>query len=375
MAFPVTRMRRLRRTAELRQLVSETRLTPGAFVYPMFVCPGEGIRKEIRSMPGVFNLSVDKAVKEAEEVYSLGVPAVILFGLPEKKDEVATGAWADDGIVQQATRALKREVPGLIVMGDVCLCEYMSHGHCGVVKSKTTTKSLGAAVRDSMTPSQRILAVKGKNTIKDEKEKAIKAAAERMAKEVLSSFEIDNDSSLELLARTSVSLAEAGVDIIAPSDMMDGRVAAIRKALDAAGLINTPILSYAAKFASGFYGPFREAADSAPQFGDRRSYQMDGANVREAMREIEADIEEGADMIMVKPAMPYLDVIAAARDRFDLPLAAYQVSGEYAMIEAAARNKWIERERVMMESLVSIRRAGASIILTYYAKDAARLLA
>ena len=375
MAFPVTRMRRLRRTAELRQLVSETRLTPGAFVYPMFVCPGEGIRKEIRSMPGVFNLSVDKAVKEAEEVYSLGVPAVILFGLPEKKDEVATGAWADDGIVQQATRALKREVPGLIVMGDVCLCEYMSHGHCGVVKSKTTTKSLGAAVRDSMTPSQRILAVKGKNTIKDEKEKAIKAAAERMAKTVFSSFEIDNDSSLELLARTSVSLAEAGVDIIAPSDMMDGRVAAIRKALDAAGLINTPILSYAAKFASGFYGPFREAADSAPQFGDRRSYQMDGANVREAMREIEADIEEGADMIMVKPAMPYLDVIAAARDRFDLPLAAYQVSGEYAMIEAAARNKWIERERVMMESLVSIRRAGASIVLTYYAKEAARLLA
>jgi porphobilinogen synthase len=375
MAFPVTRMRRLRRTAELRQLVSETRLTPGAFVYPMFVCPGEGIRKEIRSMPGVFNLSVDKAVKEAEEVHSLGVPAVILFGLPEKKDEVATGAWADDGIVQQATRALKREVPGLIVMGDVCLCEYMSHGHCGVVKSKTTTKSLGAAVRDSMTPSQRILAVKGKNTTKDEKEKAIKAAAERMAKTVFSSFEIDNDSSLELLARTSVSLAEAGVDIIAPSDMMDGRVAAIRKALDAAGLINTPILSYAAKFASGFYGPFREAADSAPQFGDRRSYQMDGANVREAMREIAADIEEGADMIMVKPAMPYLDVIAAARDRFDLPLAAYQVSGEYAMIEAAARNKWIERERVMMESLVSIRRAGASIILTYYAKDAARLLA
>jgi porphobilinogen synthase len=375
MAFPVTRMRRLRRTAELRQLVSETRLTPGAFVYPMFVCPGEGIRKEIRSMPGVFNLSVDKAVKEAEEVHSLGVPAVILFGLPEKKDEVATGAWADDGIVQQATRALKREVPGLIVMGDVCLCEYMSHGHCGVVKSKTTTKSLGAAVRDSMTPSQRILAVKGKNTTKDEKEKAIKAAAERMAKTVFSSFEIDNDSSLELLARTSVSLAEAGVDIIAPSDMMDGRVAAIRKALDAAGLINTPILSYAAKFASGFYGPFREAADSAPQFGDRRSYQMDGANVREAMREIAADIEEGADMIMVKPAMPYLDVIAAARDRFDLPLAAYQVSGEYAMIEAAARNKWIERERVMMESLVSIRRAGASIILTYYAKEAARLLA
>jgi porphobilinogen synthase len=311
-------------------------------------------------------------VKEAREVHGLGVPSVILFGLPDKKDEVATGAWVDDGIVQQATRAIKREVPGLIVMGDVCLCEYMSHGHCGIVKSSATAKSLGAAVRDTMTPSQRVLAVKGKN--KEEKDKAIKAAAERMATAVLSSFEIDNDSSLELLARTSVSLANAGIDIIAPSDMMDGRVGAIRRALDEAGFSNTPILSYAAKFASGFYGPFREAADSAPQFGDRRSYQMDGANLREAMREIEADIEEGADMIMVKPAMPYLDVIAAARERFELPLAAYQVSGEYAMIEAAARNGWIERDRVMMESLLSIRRAGASMILTYYAKDAARML-
>ena len=324
MAFPVTRLRRLRRTAEIRNLVSETRLTPDAFVYPMFVCPGEGVRKEVRSMPGVFNLSVDEAVKEAQEVHSLGVPSVILFGLPDKKDLVATGAWVDDGIVQQAARAMKREVPGLVLMGDVCLCEYMSHGHCGIVKSAATPKSLGAAVRDTMTPSQRITAVKSKN--KDEKEKVIKAAAERMAKAVMASFEIDNDSSLELLARTSVSLAKAGIDIIAPSDMMDGRVAAIRRALDEAGLINTPILSYAAKFASGYYGPFREAADSAPQFGDRRSYQMDGANLREAMREIETDIEEGADMIMVKPALPYLDVIAAARDRFDLPLAAYQVS-------------------------------------------------
>jgi porphobilinogen synthase len=373
MAFPVTRLRRLRRTAELRNLVTETRLTPDAFVYPMFVCPGEGVRKAVRSMPGVFNLSVDEAVKEAREVHSLGVPAVILFGLPDKKDEVATGAWAEDGIVQQAARAMKREVPGLILMGDVCLCEYMSHGHCGIVKSAFTPKSLGAAVMDAVKPSQRVLAVKGKN--KDEKDKAIKAAVSAAAHTVQSSFEIDNDSSLELLARTSVSLAKAGIDIIAPSDMMDGRVAAIRRALDAAELINTPILSYAAKFASGYYGPFREAADSAPQFGDRRSYQMDGANLREAMREIEADVEEGADMIMVKPALPYLDVIAAARDRFDLPLAAYQVSGEYAMIEAAAQNGWIERERVMMESLVSIRRAGASIILTYYAKDAAKLLA
>ena len=340
MAFPVTRLRRLRRTGELRNLVQETRLSPDSFVYPMFVCPGEGVRKEVRSMPGVCNLSVDEAVSEAQEAHALGVPAVILFGLPDKKDEIATGAWEENGIVQQAARAIKREIPGLILMGDVCLCEYMSHGHCGIVKA--APQSLGAAV--AAPPG----------TITD--------------------YEIVNDATLELLARTSVSLARAGIDIIAPSDMMDGRVAAIRRALDEEGFANTPILSYAAKFASGFYGPFREAADSAPQFGDRRSYQMDPANVREAMREIEADIEEGADMIMVKPALPYLDVIAAARRRFDLPLAAYQVSGEYAMIEAAARNNWIDRERVMMESLISIRRAGASIILTYYAKEAAKVL-
>jgi porphobilinogen synthase len=368
MAFPVTRLRRLRRTAELRNLVCETRLTPNAFVYPMFVCPGEGVRKAVRSMPGVFNLSVDEAVKEAQEVHSLGVPSVILFGLPDKKDEVATGAWADDGIVQQAARAVKNEVPGLIVIGDVCLCEYMSHGHCGIVKA--APQSLGAAASDAMN-AVRVVSVRSSA----EKAKAIEAAtAPLVARASQPEYEIVNDASLELLARTSVSLANAGVDIIAPSDMMDGRVAAIRSALDDAGFLNTPILSYAAKFASGYYGPFREAADSAPQFGDRRSYQMDGANVREAMREIEADIEEGADMIMVKPAMPYLDVIAAARDRFELPLAAYQVSGEYAMIEAAAQNGWIERDRVMMESLLSVRRAGASIILTYYAKDAARLL-
>ncbi len=339
MAFPTTRLRRLRRTAEIRNMVAETRLTPDAFVYPMFVCPGEGIRKEVRSMPGVFNLSIDEAVKEAGAVKALGVPSIILFGLPDKKDDIATGAWSENGIVQEATRAIKREVPGLVLMGDVCLCEYMSHGHCGIVK--TSPYSLGAAVA---------------------------------APPATSEYEIVNDATLELLARTAVSQAKAGIDIIAPSDMMDGRVAAIRRGLDEAGLSNTPILSYAAKFASGFYGPFREAADSAPQFGDRRSYQMDGANLREAMREIEADVEEGADMIMVKPAMPYLDVIAMARERFDLPLAAYQVSGEYAMIEAAARNGWIERERVMMESLLSIHRAGASIILTYYAKDAAKVL-
>jgi porphobilinogen synthase len=375
MAFPVTRLRRLRRTSQLRDLVRETRLTPDAFVYPMFVCPGEGVRKEVRSMPGVFNLSVDEAVKEAQEVHSLGVPAVILFGLPDKKDDVATGAWADDGIVQQAARAVKREVPNLVLVGDVCLCEYMSHGHCGIVKSGSTPQSLGAAARDALHDATRCgIAVKAVKN-RGEKEKVIDELASMVAQAVESNFEIDNDASLELLARTSVSLARAGIDIIAPSDMMDGRVAAIRRALDEASFENTPILSYAAKFASGFYGPFREAADSTPQFGDRRSYQMDGANLREAMREIQLDIEEGADMIMVKPAMPYLDVIAAARLRFDVPLAAYQVSGEYAMIEAAARNNWIERDRVMMESLQSIRRAGASIILTYYAKDAAKLLA
>ena len=340
MAFPATRMRRLRLTEALRSLVRETRLSPESLVYPMFVCPGSGIRKEVSSMPGVCNLSVDEAVKEAQQTRALGVPAVILFGLPEKKDEVASGAWMDDGIVQRATRAIKSEVRDLIVIGDVCLCEYTSHGHCGVLKSGP--QSLGAA-----------------------------AAAPPSTAE----YEIVNDASLEILARTALSLARAGVDIIAPSDMMDGRVAAIRKTLDQAGYLNTPILSYAAKFSSGFYGPFREAVDSAPQFGDRRSYQMDPANMREAMREIELDIEEGADMIMVKPAMPYLDVIAAARARFDLPLAAYQVSGEYAMIEAAARNQWIDRERVIMESLLCIRRAGADIILTYYAQEAAKMLA
>jgi porphobilinogen synthase len=323
-------------------MVRETRLTPENFVYPLFVCPGEGVRKEVRSMPGVFNLSVDEAVREAEETHALGIPAIILFGLPEKKDEAATGAWEENGMVQRAARALKKEVPDLLLIADVCLCEYMSHGHCGIVKP-AAPQSLGAAVANPPAAG--------------------------------TDYEIVNDATLEVLARTSVSLARAGIDIIAPSDMMDGRVAAIRKALDQAGFENTPILSYAAKFASAFYGPFREAADSAPQFGDRRSYQMDGANLREAMREIALDIEEGADMIMVKPAMPYLDVIAAARERFDLPIAAYQVSGEYAMIEAAARNNWIDRDRVILESLTSIRRAGASIILTYYAKDAAKLLA
>ena len=366
MAFPANRLRRLRRTETLRSLVRETRLTPESFVYPLFVCPGSGIRKEVRSMPGVFNLSVDEAVKEARSAHALGVPAIILFGLPENKDEVASGAWAEDGIVQQAARAIKREVPNLIVLGDVCLCEYTSHGHCGVVRATSPLRSLGAAATE--TP---VVVAKSEA----EKARAMEAIASKVAISAQQNFEIVNDATLDLLARTAVSQAHAGVDIIAPSDMMDGRVGAIRKALDQAGFSDTPILSYAVKFASGFYGPFREAADSAPQFGDRRSYQMDGANVREAMREIELDLEEGADMIMVKPALPYLDVIAAARLRFDVPLAAYQVSGEYAMIEAAARNNWIDRDRVMMESLLSIRRAGARIIVTYFAKDAAKLLA
>lgn len=315
-------MRRLRASEPLRSLVRETRLAPGQLILPLFVCPGEGVRREIAAMPGNFQLSIDQLVKECADARALGVGGVILFGIPERKDEEASGAYAEDGIVQRAVRALKREVPSLLVITDVCNCEYTSHGHCGKV------------VGD----------------------------------------EVDNDTTLEWLAKTAVSHARAGADVVAPSDMMDGRVAAIRRALDASGFQMTPILSYAAKYASVFYGPFREAAESAPQFGDRRGYQMDPANAREAMREIELDIEEGADMIMVKPAMPYLDIIRRARERFDLPLAAYQVSGEFSMIVAAARNGWLDRQRAVLESLTAIRRAGADIILTYFAKEAARLL-
>jgi porphobilinogen synthase len=321
-------MRRLRKTEAMRSLVRETHLWPGALVAPMFLCLGEGVRREIGSMPGVFNLSIDEAVKEAEACAALGLGGLLLFGLPEEKDEQATGAWAGDGIVQRGLRALKqvRALDSLVMIADVCLCEYTSHGHCGVV------------ARDG------------------------------------DHFEVENDASVALLAKTAVSLAEAGADVVAPSDMMDGRVEAIRAALDAAGLSETPILSYAAKFASAFYGPFREAADSAPQFGDRRSYQMDGANLREAMREIDLDVAEGADMVLMKPAGPYLDVIRAARERFDVPLGAYQVSGEYSMLQAAFQRGWLERERAMLESLLSIRRAGADFIVTYFAKEAARLL-
>jgi porphobilinogen synthase len=328
MSFPETRMRRLRRTESMRALVRETAVTPGDLIYPLFLTPGEGVRREVGSMPGVFNLSVDEAVREAEEAASLGLGGVLLFGLPEAKDERGSGAWDENGIVQRGLRALKQTAAAkkLVLIADVCLCEYTSHGHCGMIV------------------------------------------------ETAEGFEVDNDSSLDLLARTAVSLARAGADVVAPSDMMDGRVGAIRRALDQAGGQQTPILSYASKFASAFYGPFREAADSAPQFGDRRSYQMDGANLREALREISLDLEEGADMILMKPAMPYLDVIRAARERVDAPLGAYQVSGEYSMLQAAFARGWLDHDRAILESLLGIRRAGADFIVTYFAKEAARLL-
>jgi porphobilinogen synthase len=328
MTFPQTRMRRLRRTESLRALVRETALDPGDLIYPLFLCPGKGVRKPIGSMPGVFNLSIDQALAEAEEAARLGLGGLLLFGLPENKDEQGTGAWDQDGIVQQGLRALKTSnaAKNLVLIADVCLCEYTSHGHCGVVV------------------------------------------------QTADGFAVDNDPSLELLARTATSLARAGADIVAPSDMMDGRVDAIRQELDKNNLCDTSILSYASKFSSAFYGPFREAADSAPQFGDRRSYQMDGANLREAMREIDLDLGEGADMILMKPAMPYLDVVSAARSRFDVPIGAYQVSGEYSMLEAAFEKGWLDRDRAILESLVAIRRAGADFIVTYFAKEASRLL-
>ena len=316
-------MRRLRASAALRNLVRETQLEPTDFILPLFTCPGEGVRRAISSMPGNFQLSPDELVKECEEAYRLGIGGVILFGIPETKDELASGAYAEDGIVQKAVRALKRELPKLLVMTDVCNCEYTSHGHCGLV-------------------------VDG---------------------------DVQNDPTLEWLAKAAVSHARAGADLVAPSDMMDGRVAAIRRALDQADFTNTPIVSYAAKYASVFYGPFREAAESTPQFGDRRSYQMDPANGREAMREIELDLEEGADMIMVKPAMPYLDILRQARERFHVPLGAYQVSGEFSMLMAAIQNGWLDCDRAILESLTAIRRAGADFILTYFAKEATRLLA
>jgi porphobilinogen synthase len=323
MPFPIHRKRRLRGSPAMRDLVRETHLEPSQLVLPLFVCPGEGVRKEISSMPGNAQLSIDQLVRECESVHSLGVGGIILFGIPEHKDESASEGYASNGITQRAIKAVKAAVPKLLVITDVCNCEYTSHGHCGKI-------------------------VDG---------------------------DVDNDTTLAWLAEAALSHAQAGADMVAPSDMMDGRVAAIRHSLDVHGFQKIPIFSYAAKYASVFYGPFREAAESTPQFGDRRTYQMDPANGREAMHEMELDLEEGADMLMVKPAMPYLDIIRAARERFPVPIGAYQVSGEFSMIQAAARNGWLDLDRAMIESLTCIRRAGADIILTYFAKDAARALA
>jgi len=336
MPFPQERPRRMRRTEALRSLVRETVLAPDDLVWPLFAVPGKKVRNAVRSMPGVFQLSVDELVAEAQAGYEAGVRSVILFGVPEHKDELGTGAYDDDGIIPRAIRALKEQVPGLVVMTDVCMCEYTDHGHCGVLKPAR----VGAPGSDLV---------------------------------------VDNDATLALLAREAVAHAKAGADVIAPSDMMDGRVAAIRRALDEQRFDDVPILSYAAKFAGAFYGPFRDAAESAPREGagipkDRKGYQMDPANWREALREVALDVAEGADMVMVKPAVPYLDIVRLVRDRFELPVAAYHVSGEYAMIKAAAQAGWIDEERVVLETLLCCRRAGADLVLTYYAKDAAGLL-
>jgi porphobilinogen synthase len=322
MNFPATRLRRLRRSDGIRALVRETRLSVSSFIYPMFVCPGSGVRAEVASMPGIFQQSADRLVEDCWEVESLGIPAVLLFGIPEKKDERGSEAYSATGIVQRAVEAIRKAKLNLVIATDVCLCEYTSHGHCGIVENG----------------------------------------------------EVQNDATVEVLAAEALSHARAGADIVAPSDMMDGRVGAIRQTLDLHGFDQTPILSYAAKYCSGFYGPFREAAQSAPQFGDRRGYQMDPANAREALREVSQDIAEGADMVMVKPALAYLDVVSAVRERFDVPVGAYNVSGEYAMVKAAARNGWIDEQRVTLEILTGIARAGASFILTYHAKEAARWL-
>ena len=324
--FPTHRPRRLRTTDTLRQMVRETTLTPKDFIYPLCAVPGAGIAQEVKSMPGVYQLSVDKIVAEAKEVYALGIPSIILFGIPDTKDTEATGAWHDCGIVQKAATAVKEAVPEMVVVADTCLCEYTSHGHCGYLE-----------VGDL---SGRVL----------------------------------NDPTLELLRKTAVSQAKAGADIIAPSGMMDGFVTTIREALDEAGFQDTPILSYAAKYASAYYGPFRDAAESSPQFGDRRTYQMDPGNSREALKEVELDIAEGADMVMVKPALSYMDVICRIKEMTNVPVAAYNVSGEYSMVKAAALNGWIDEERVVLETLTSFKRAGADLILTYHAKDAARWL-
>ena len=325
MSFPENRPRRLRRTESLRRMVRETTLSPDNFIYPLFVVPGKGVRKEIESLPEQFYLSVDELPREAEEIAKLGIPSVLLFGLPQSKDEVGSEAWHPEGVVQRAVRTLKKAVPELTVAADACFCEYTTHGHCGVILDKERG-------------------------------------------------EVDNDSTLENLGRLAVSYAQAGVDVVAPSGMMDGMIGFMRESLDEAEFEQTALLSYAAKYASAYYGPFRTAVDSTPAFGDRRGYQMDPANVREAIREVSLDVEEGADMVMVKPALPYLDVISEVRREFDLPVAAFNVSGEYAMLRAASEKKWIDYDRAVIETLLSIRRAGADLILTYHAKEAARLL-
>lgn len=320
--FPIHRPRRLRKNETIRRMVRETSLSPDNFVYPLFVTFGKGVRKEISSMPGCFQESVDKVVKHAKEIHSLGIPAVIIFGIPEYKDDIGSGAYDEYGVVQNAIRSIKDAVPELYLITDVCMCEYTNHGHCGIVKNGY----------------------------------------------------VQNDPTLELLAKEAVSHVKAGADMVAPSDMMDGRIEAIRVALDDEGFSEIPIMSYAAKYASAFYGPFREAAESSPQFGDRRSYQMDSANRREALKEVALDIEEGADIVMVKPALPYLDIISDVKDSFDIPVAAYNVSGEYSLVKAAGKLGWIDEKRIMMEILISIKRAGADIILTYFAKEAAKIL-
>lgn len=320
MAFPVHRLRRLRRTERLRRMVGEARLSVDDLIYPLFICPGEGVRVPVDSMPGVERLSVDQGVEVCREVSDLGIPAVMLFGIPESKDAYGSGAYADDGIVQRAIRAIKQATPGLTVIGDVCLCEYTDHGHCGVIRED----------------------------------------------------EVENDATLRLLVRTALSQANAGADMVAPSDMMDGRVGAIREGLDGGHLTHVPIMAYSAKYASAYYGPFRDAAGSVPQFGDRRSYQMNPANTNEALREVELDLEEGADIVMVKPALAYLDVIHRVKSTFEVPVAAYNVSGEYAMIKAAGQMGWIDEERIVLESLTAIKRAGADMILSYFAREVAR---
>jgi porphobilinogen synthase len=319
---PLYRPRRLRANENIRRMVRETKLSPDDFIYPLFVTHGKGVKKEISSMPGNYQQSIDNLVKDCEEIKQLGIPAVILFGIPAHKDDVGSEAYSDEGIVQHAIKAIKNKLPELIVITDVCLCEYTSHGHCGVIKNGV----------------------------------------------------VQNDATLELLAREALSHAKAGADMVAPSDMMDGRVGAIRHILDSEGYHDTPIMAYAAKYASSFYGPFREAAESTPQFGDRRSYQMDAPNSREALREVALDVEEGADIVMVKPALAYLDIIYQVKQNFNLPVAAYNVSGEFSMVKAAAKLGWIDGDRVMMESLIAMKRSGADIILTYFAKEAAALL-